>query len=144
MSNIFVSYFFSGQPSKLFDENNPDWAPSINLGYPQSARGEPVALKKMQRYVRAKGRSTAKVLRSVFSENQPQATPGATNAIEECEFDSYDSGIPSDDSFTRGLRDDCVECVPTTHVEDSVSDDSFTRDNTNDVECALETRASKS
>ena len=38
---ICSDHFVSGMPSSLYDESNPDWAPSINLGHgnhPPSSR----------------------------------------------------------------------------------------------------------
>ena len=32
-TRVCSDHFVSGSPSALFDENNPDWAPSLNLGY---------------------------------------------------------------------------------------------------------------
>ena len=31
--NACSNHFISGQPSKLYETRDPDWAPSINLGY---------------------------------------------------------------------------------------------------------------
>lgn len=32
-TQLCLDHFASGLPSALFDENNPDWAPSLNLVY---------------------------------------------------------------------------------------------------------------
>ena len=32
-TRVCSDHFVTGSPSALIDENNPDWAPSLNLGY---------------------------------------------------------------------------------------------------------------
>ena len=34
-NNMIDTLLFSGTPCQLFEDNNPDWAPSLNLGYSQ-------------------------------------------------------------------------------------------------------------
>ena len=50
-SSFLIS--FSGKPSTIYDKNNPDWAPSQNLGY--DFRG--VSVTSRARYERTQGRS---------------------------------------------------------------------------------------
>ena len=45
-----------GSPSQLFDENNPDWAPSLKLGYETSSLGK----RSTERYKRAADRMVKK------------------------------------------------------------------------------------
>ena len=35
MSRVCSEHFISGSPSQLYDQNNPDWAPCLKLGYEQ-------------------------------------------------------------------------------------------------------------
>ena len=53
-------HFVSGSPSALFDENNPDRAPSLNLGYDSESMDSIEA--KSGRYERAVGRSRKRAI----------------------------------------------------------------------------------
>ena len=45
-------HFHSGRPSPLYDEGNPDWVPTLGLGYEsgQSSKGEQVPTRNLERY----------------------------------------------------------------------------------------------
>ena len=49
-------HFFSGKPSNLLDKNNPDWVPSLNLGYSRSgaATGVECVNDRFKRYMTRK------------------------------------------------------------------------------------------
>ena len=53
MNSVYLGYtvgvYYTGKPSKLFDEKSIDWAPSINLGH----GGAPIVLLSTDRYDRA-------------------------------------------------------------------------------------------
>ena len=52
---ICFKHFVSGKPAYLFDTNNPDWLPTLNLGHSKrSARPSSSAI---DRYERARSRS---------------------------------------------------------------------------------------
>lgn len=44
-------------PADLYDVDNPDWAPNVNLGHPKYVSNSLEAMKSMQRYVRYSSRS---------------------------------------------------------------------------------------
>ena len=46
-------HFVLGSPSTLFDESNPDWAPSLNLGYDSESMNSTSMKAKTGRYERA-------------------------------------------------------------------------------------------
>ena len=71
-SDHFVS---SGSPSALFDENNPDWAPSLNLGY----EGMDSIEAKSGRYERAVKRSKKRA----FDELEPETYHEKQKADDE-------------------------------------------------------------
>ncbi|XP_041362560.1 uncharacterized protein LOC121378453 [Gigantopelta aegis] len=52
-------HFISGKPSTLYDETNPDWVPSLNLGYKQCTSTDPG-----QRYSRLQNRKETKQTRA--------------------------------------------------------------------------------
>ena len=54
-TRVCSDYFVSGSPSALLDENNPDWAPSLNLEYDSESMDSVQA--KSRRYERAVERS---------------------------------------------------------------------------------------
>lgn len=50
--NLYVDYFYSnstGSPSDLFDENNIDWAPTVNLGHDKVKPKSSSAVKRVNR-----------------------------------------------------------------------------------------------
>lgn len=69
-------HFVSGSPSALFDENNPDWAPSLNLGY-DSVNIETTEAK-FGRYERVVERSRKRVIGELESRVDTE-TPQASN-----------------------------------------------------------------
>ena len=68
-------HFVSGSPSALFDENNPDWAPSLNLGY----EGMDSIEAKSGRYERAVKRSKKRA----FDELEPETEHEKQKADDE-------------------------------------------------------------
>ena len=68
-------HFVSGSPSALFDENNPDWAPSLNLGY----EGMDSIEAKSGRYERAVKRSKKRA----FDELEPETDHEKQKADDE-------------------------------------------------------------
>lgn len=53
-------HFITGRPAALFDVTNPDWAPSLNLGYDSPAVHSLRLRSSMERYRRAKERDRRK------------------------------------------------------------------------------------
>ena len=53
---ICSRHFISGKPADLEDETNPDWLPSLNLGYTKFSDSH----SQTERYGRRKARETAK------------------------------------------------------------------------------------
>ena len=54
---VCSGHFVSGMPAKLYDSNNPDWAPSLKLGYNKTGTQAECSL---GRYERAIQRNTRK------------------------------------------------------------------------------------
>ena len=54
---VWLQHFISGKPAYLYDENNADWLPSINLGHLKKFRSQG---KDDARYERAKRSRTEK------------------------------------------------------------------------------------
>lgn len=50
---ITLSLSFSGAPADLYDTNNPDWAPMLNLGHSKFQHQESRALTSLDRCVRS-------------------------------------------------------------------------------------------
>ena len=74
-TRVCSDHFVSGSPSALFDENNPDWAPSLNLGY----EGMDSIEAKSGRYERAVKRSTKRA----FDELEPETDHEKQKADDE-------------------------------------------------------------
>ena len=58
-TRVCSDHFLDVSPSQLYDENNPDWAPSLKLGYETSSLGK--------RYKRAADRMVKKTARMDFA-----------------------------------------------------------------------------
>lgn len=69
-TRVCSDHFVSGSPSTLFDENNPDWAPSLNLGYDTESMDSIEA--KSGRYERAVGRSRKRAIDELELEVDPE------------------------------------------------------------------------
>ena len=62
-TRVCSDHFLRGSPSQLYDENNPDWAPSLKLGYETSSLGK----RSTERYKRAADRMVKKKARMDFA-----------------------------------------------------------------------------
>ena len=82
-TRVCSDHFVSGSPSALFDENNPDWAPCLNLGYDSESMDYIEA--KSGRYERAVGRSRKRAVGR-----------SRKRAIDEMELE-VDPEMPEDD-----------------------------------------------
>ena len=58
-TRVCSDHFLDVSPSQLYNENNPDWAPSLKLGYETSSLGK--------RYKRAADRMVKKTARMDFA-----------------------------------------------------------------------------
>ena len=76
-TRVCLDHFVSGSPSALFDENNPDWAPSLNLGYDSESMDSIEA--KSGRYERAVERSRKRGI----DELEPEVDPEIPEADDE-------------------------------------------------------------
>ena len=76
-TRVCSDHFVSGSPSALFDENNPDWAPSLNLGYDSESMDSIEA--KSGRYERAVERSRKRGI----GELEPEVDPDIPKADDE-------------------------------------------------------------
>ncbi|XP_077523629.1 uncharacterized protein LOC144134630 [Amblyomma americanum] len=96
-------HFIKGEPSNLFDETNPDWAPSLSLGHgtrhADSARHDRRA-KRLAHKRRADVEATA-----VASEASPRACPDSPQPpqAEEVSADENETGIAVQTDTRRGL-----------------------------------------
>ncbi|KAM7305805.1 uncharacterized protein ISCGN_015701 [Ixodes scapularis] len=57
-THVCSIHFVTGAPSKLFDETNPDWIPSLKLAY--TDKGDRSASRRTSRFERTRRRSNAK------------------------------------------------------------------------------------
>jgi len=76
-TRVCSDHFVSGSPCALFDENNPDWAPSLNLGYESESMDSVEA--KSGRYERAAERSRKRAINKL----QPEVDPETLEADDE-------------------------------------------------------------
>ena len=72
-------HFVCGSPSALFDQNNPDWAPSLNLGYESVSM--PSIEAKSERYGRAIERSRKRAMTSI-DEGETQTPEPDVESLE--------------------------------------------------------------
>jgi len=77
-TRVCSDHFVSGSPCALFDENNPDWAPSLNFGLYESESMDSVEAKS-GRYERAAERSRKRAI----NELQPEVDPETLEADDE-------------------------------------------------------------
>jgi len=61
-TRVCSDHFVSGSPCALFDENNADWAPSLNLGYGYESESMDSVEAKSGRYERAAERSRKRAI----------------------------------------------------------------------------------
>ena len=81
---ICSRHFVSGSPARLFDEANPDWVPTLNLGY---CTGEqPEVVSSTLRYDRAKERLASTMSRQLEN-SDTEATGGADTEATTREAD---------------------------------------------------------
>ena len=80
-TRVCSDHFASGSPSALFDENNPDWAPSLNLGYDSESMDYIEA--KSGRYERAVGRSRKRAIDELELEVDPEIPEADDETADE-------------------------------------------------------------
>ena len=88
---ICSRHFVSGSPARLFDEANPDWVPTLSLGY---CTGEqPEVVSSTLRYDRAKERLARKTkhYEKATKDSDTEATGGADTEATTREADSEQS-----------------------------------------------------
>ena len=96
-TRVCSDHFISGSPAALFDENSPDWAPSINLGHDSELREDSVKAVS-GRYARAVERSRKRGFAEVEPEVDPEApetdsrTDADIAADNETDVDTGNSG----------------------------------------------------
>ncbi|CAN8016388.1 unnamed protein product [Ixodes persulcatus] len=64
-THVCSIHFVSGAPSKLFDETNPDWIPSLRLAY--TDKGDRSASRRTSRFERTRRRCNAKTSDSAWT-----------------------------------------------------------------------------
>ena len=74
-------HFVSGSPSALFDENNPDWTPSLNLGLDSESMDSTEA--KFGRYQRAVERSRKRSIGELELEVDPEIPEADNETADE-------------------------------------------------------------
>ena len=80
-TRVCSDHFVSGSPSALFDEKNPDWAPSLNLGYDSESMDSIEA--KSGRYERAVGRSRKRAIDELELEVDPEIPEADDETADE-------------------------------------------------------------
>lgn len=78
-TRVCSDHFVCGSPSALFDQNNPDWAPSLNLGYESVSM--PSIEAKSERYGRAIERSRKRAMTSI-DEGETQTPEPDVESLE--------------------------------------------------------------
>ena len=111
-TRVCSDHFVSGSPSALFDENNPDWAPSLNLGYDSESMDSVEA--KSGRYERAVEKSRKRAI----DELEPEVDPEIPEADDETADDSNSVSIQTDLSMNdldedRAKRQDDISHLQT-------------------------------
>ncbi|WAR19585.1 hypothetical protein MAR_001423 [Mya arenaria] len=122
LSNIRVcsDHFISGQKSALYDRENPDWAPSINLG---STASTPSPLVATGRFARRRARSekceAARVLLSIGESCEPsleeEAGTSSQTDLSSLVIDSVFNELAhvkkENDSFREQLKTQTPYCI---------------------------------
>ncbi|XP_052775597.1 uncharacterized protein LOC128213649 [Mya arenaria] len=122
LSNIRVcsDHFISGQKSALYDRENPDWAPSINLG---STASTPSPLVATGRFARRRARSekceAARVLLSIGESCEPsleeEAGTSSQTDLSSLVIDSVFNELAhvkkGNDSFREQLKTQTPYCI---------------------------------
>ena len=110
ITRICSDRFVCGFPSKLYDVNNPDWTPSIKLGYESNSVGRAmVQLFRAERYERALKRQRVsvedddKVVTLSLEEESTCTTPSVDNllAMDTCSS----TAVQTDLSFDKPKKD---------------------------------------
>ena len=115
-TRVCSDHFVSGSPSALFDENNPDWAPSLNLGYDSESMGSVEA--KSGRYERAVERSRKRAIDELEPEVDPEVDPEIPEADDETADEGNSVSIQTDLSMNdldedRAKRQDDISHLQT-------------------------------
>ena len=75
-TRVCSDHFISGSPAALYDETNPDWIPSLNLGYADDELTKKSAGVSSERYARAFERSKKRSIADVEPESPVAAEAG--------------------------------------------------------------------
>ena len=81
ITRVCSDHFVSGSPSTLFDESNPDWAPSLNLGYDSESMNSTSMKAKTGRYERAVERAKKRTIDEVEQEESDVDIPATDESI---------------------------------------------------------------
>lgn len=112
-TRVCSDHFVSGSPSTLFDENNPDWAPSLNLGYDSESMDSIEA--KSGRYERAVGRSRKRTIDELELEVDPEIPEADDETADEGNSISTqtDLSMKDLDEADRAKRQDDISHLQT-------------------------------
>ena len=109
-TRVCSDHFVSGSPSALFDENNPDWAPSLNLGYDSEPSMDRIEARS-GRYERAVERSRKRAIDDL----EPEVDPEIPEADNETTVERGNSVCTQTDLSMKDLEEDRAK------IQDDVS-----------------------
>ena len=106
--HLWCYFFVSGSPATLFDSTNPDWAPSLKLGYQEdgggscSTRSSTRSARQLQveqvsaRHSRAVSRSRKRTIVEVDAEPEPEIPELDISETTELEIETPGCGTQTD------------------------------------------------
>ena len=78
---ICEKYFMSGKPASLYDQTNPDWLPTLNLGYERMTSSESCSRTAVVRWERASERDQRRAVQQEIEELLPTVTANEMDRI---------------------------------------------------------------
>lgn len=95
-STLFTLFSIPGEPARYWDTNNPDWRPSLNLGYTK-AKSSPSPNTKVRKYDRCRNRGCSRKLQLADTETVQKHT----EAVEDTGTIGVVQDTPSEDMDVR-------------------------------------------
>lgn len=130
---IYFYIFIPGKPAALFDDTNPDWAPSVDLGYESKENQQPGKLS--ARYQRANNRHN-KPLRLCVTDNH--LTELINNSQQEDDVQMLDSQEEHEICVQINhlrFQDNFVQTDSATSKEQCIQTDNATKEQCIQTEC---------
>ena len=102
---VCSDHFVSGKPAKLYESLDPDWVPTMNLGYPKKSYNS-------SRYKRTSNRVINKLFETAvdsISEKEP-TTVHSDNDNSSSSIDNTNANDDNDNLIDFNVHDDSVIC----------------------------------